>query len=264
MKLIRRVFLYPLLAFTFSLILTLLYEVYVFYSSPLLANPFLVKEMASMSSSLPERVDHPSHPIVYPIHLETGETWVVKQINYTSFLMTIKSRFLLAHEYAILKSVEDLPYITKIVGRVNKDAFCMHYIPSIEKGLLKTEECIRIKNELKTTLKSLHKARLYHLDMANLDNIIISPDRSSHIIDFGRAARLNPILDFILGPFLSYRDFGRFFRSMYDFNPDALDLKELDQLIFYRKITNFFSSNKKDNFLDKVITYRQERIFTSL
>lgn len=259
MKLIRRGLLYPFLALVAYCLIVLLHETYVFYSSPVLKSSALTREIARMASCLPERKDHPSHPIVYPIFLEEGEVQIVKQINYDSFLNTIKSRFLLVHEYAILKSIEDLPGVTKVAGRINQDAFCLQYIPSTDKFTLTTEECCLIKSELKEILTTLHKRHVYHLDLGNLDNMIVSPDRSSHIIDFGRSIKLNPIIDMIVGPFLAYRDQGRFLRSMFWFNPETLDLKELDQLILYRKITSFFSSKKEDPFCEEVKAYRKLR-----
>lgn len=221
-------------------------DLYIFHTSPL-ASPSLTQELLKTSSLM--KTNHSSHPLVYSVKSETGELFVVKQTRPLSLKTKIISKLLIAHEYSILQALQDVPNVTHLVGKIDNDAFCMKYIPSIKKPDLNVEEAKFVKTKLTNIVNSLHEKNVCFLDLCT-SNVLFSPDLSPHIIDFGSSIKLDPLLKRVIGPYLYRKDHIHLLKLMFWIAPHSLTFEELQKLLTYYE--GKFLRKKKDPFIQEI------------
>jgi serine/threonine protein kinase len=228
--------------------ITRAYDLYIFFHAPKIANLVLVEEARQALAET-----NPGNPIVYTIFSNLGQKLVVKETKAVSIFSKISSRFKLAREYVILEAIQDLPYVTKLVGKVHQDAFCIEYIPHLpEKVLNDLSNREMFKKEFIETLETLHSRHIYHLDLKNIYNILIAEDFSCRLIDFGNARKLDRVMSFVMGPFLQYRDYIRALKGLFLINPELLTKQELKFLMLNREMKKMRFLKKPDGLSKRI------------
>jgi serine/threonine protein kinase len=246
LRIVCKLIIYPLLVAITPFCAIYVNDLYIFHSNPTLAPPLSEEKWAA---SFPMRTYHSTHPIVYSIESETGRKFVVKQTRDLSLKTKIASKFLIAHEYAILQAIQDVPHVTHLIGKINKHAFCMNYIPSIGKPELTIEQARVLKMQLTSIINNLHEKNVCFLDLCT-SNILFSPDLTPNIIDFGSSIKLTPILKKIIGPYLYHKDYIHLLKLTLRLAPQGLSEDELKQLLTYYKGKYF--RKKLDPFIKEI------------
>ncbi|MBM3201208.1 MAG: hypothetical protein FJZ56_02230 [Chlamydiae bacterium] len=230
------------------------YDLHVFNHTP------LISEIAFVDGKTSELAKtRMGNPIVYKALSEFGEV-VVKETKSISPLSKISSRFKLAREYLVLQAIQDLPNVTKLVGKIDNDAFCIEYVPHLEMSALSDpQDLVRFKKQFMQTMEALHERHIYHLDLSNQYNILIGEDFSCMLIDFGNARKVDRVMSFFFEPFLKYRDDVRALKGLFLITPELLTEEELIRLLRHRSMTKYFSFGKHDKFCKKIEAYYNAR-----
>lgn len=135
---------------------------------------------------------HPAQPdkltmMITPIITETFPNTVVLKIARTSSLLGMPmlwlGQLLAKHELSILKRLEDIHAVPRILGTLGKVGFVYQYI----EGLSLDEKPSLPDNffeQLQSLVNKIHTHRVAYIDMNKKGNILIRPDGSPAMIDF--------------------------------------------------------------------------------
>jgi serine/threonine protein kinase len=198
-----------------------------------------------------------SHPYVYLTETDEGERYVIKELSPRTLGERIRTWRLLAHEYNILRAVQEVPGTVKLIGKLSPKAFGIGYISYIDPRDCTTEELLLVKERIFNTLSELHAKGIYHRDLRNPTNILITDNLTPILIDFANATKLSSFFKPIFGPLLAYRDKMDLLKFFFLINRNTLNNKELDDLYFFRRLKRSFQTkNRPDSLVDEIRVYR--------
>ncbi len=254
-KLVCKVIVYPISFWILYFFVVNISDLYIFYHTPSLSEEELsisLNKENDLRLYSPTRVNHPE---IYFYETESGRKFILKKIKGNSWVERFICRLLLAHEFSVLRSIRDLAFVSKLVGKVDEETFCIEYISPEENLELSLHQLLNIKEELSSILERLHERYIYHRDLAHLCNVVISSDHHSYVIDFGNAHQLDPILGHIIGPIYAYKERMRLFRMFFKIDPESLTNDEFRELLLYQSITRCFAPRSR--LLNKLKEYEQ-------
>jgi RIO-like serine/threonine protein kinase len=151
-----------------------------------------VRLQPCVAESIPEQKWH--KPIIC-INTDRGGTKrVYKTYRYNQGPLGQYFRLLAAHEYRMLKRVQDLPLVPQNAQRDAESANTISYqfadgVP-IKKRFQNRDIPDRFFFRLYQAVNELHERGVAHLDVGNSGNILVSPDGNPVLIDFGFAVPL--------------------------------------------------------------------------
>ncbi len=175
-----------------------------------------------------------------------GKKYVLKTVEEMPWILRVTlGRWLMAREIATYRKLGDLEGIPRLIARVGKDAFLL----SFEEGLpLRKETKPHIKDhsfeKLSALVEAIHQRGVVHLDLGQRKNILVRPDGTPVIVDFGSAMGaglprpLGRVLVFLLG-WIDRRGLLMQRLRYGDGLPDEATRKALRRANFWRKLWIF-------------------------
>jgi RIO-like serine/threonine protein kinase len=191
-------------------------------------SPFFLDPIAHLKVAVQSENFHLQKKMSHPAVSQHGN-YVVKEAQGTVY-----SYFLLVREYVMLRAVQGFPGTPTLVGKPSLNSFCINYIPHIDPKKCKTEELILVKKRLFANLSNLHGAGIYHRDLHNMHNILITKDLYPVLIDYGRAIKLGFIMRPLLHNHFAHKDEMNILRFFHNLDPKSLSREEKERLSSYQ------------------------------
>jgi len=118
-----------------------------------------------------------------------GQRAIVKDYAPTSWLVrTLVGPWLIGREERLYRSLEDIPGVPRLIGRLDRHALVVEHIDGracseYPDGSLPLEFFER----LEAVVEGLHSRGIVHCDIKNRSNIVVTEDLQPYIVDFASA-----------------------------------------------------------------------------
>jgi RIO-like serine/threonine protein kinase len=117
-----------------------------------------------------------------------GAGYVLKDVSHTNPLWRPIGRWLLRREEKVLRRIEGLAGVPRLLARVDADALALEELP----GRPLNHETARSAppgffDDLARLVERLHGRGVVHLDLRQKRNVLVGPDGAPRIVDFGAA-----------------------------------------------------------------------------
>lgn len=141
---------------------------------------------------------------------DQGRTILVKDYAPTSFLIrTLVGPFVIGREFKIYRTLQGLPGIPKVYGKIDKLAFAMEYLGGKELyrfGPGEVPEQVFVA--LRQLVEACHRRGVVHGDLGMDSNVLVSDELLPYIIDFSsaivRGKKWNPLITWLWNIFQRY------------------------------------------------------------
>ncbi len=167
-----------------------------------------------------------SKPEVRPIEIG-GVFALVKDYRRRPFLFRESwGRFMIARETVIYGEICGIPGIPRYLGRLDGLAFVMERIDGVESGKIPRKSLSPVFfKRLKETVLAMHERGIFHGDLRQRRNILVSPGEQPFLLDFASGLRVPR--DTALGRLLARTDLSGVAKLKRKLAPDQLTEEDI-------------------------------------
>lgn len=138
-------------------------------------------------------------------------------------------RWMIHHEYALMKQLEDVPGIPHKLFKVDAYAFGMELLPGTTLGDINQRNtdaddpgAMRVLpasyfRKLERLVAAMHRRGVTHLDTRNAKNVLVLPGDEPALIDFQSGVRLTPLLPRFVKRILRLADLSSVYKHYFRF-----------------------------------------------
>lgn len=158
-----------------------------------------------------------------------GRSLMVKDVRRKNFFLRWTLGLWLIHkEWKIYSRLTGMKGIPKAVGRIDRFAFAMEFIPG--RPILRGEPLpSSFFSDLERVLREVHDRGVVHLDLRHKGNILVSENGEPFLIDFNSsfAFKEKRFLRRYLFPLLRWVDYGGLLKLKKRISPSSMTPEEL-------------------------------------
>ena len=174
-----------------------------------------------------------------------GRSLMVKDVRKKNFFLRwTLGLWLIDKEWKIYSRLAGMKGIPQPVGRVDRFAFAMEFIPG--KSILRGEPLPPpFFRELERVLEDIHKRGVVHMDLRHKGNILVSEKGEPFLIDFNSsfAFKENGFLRRCLFPLLRWVDYGGLLKLKERVSPSSMTAAELTFLKRFDRLRKLWIFN---------------------
>jgi hypothetical protein len=173
----------------------------------------------------------PLKPAVWRVNSEGGSC-IVKDVAVTPGWSRFLARWLMGRERRLLQKLHGLDGVPQILGEIDRDAFAMNLLPGAPltgedfaadpAGLA---QCLRVR------IDQVHQRGVFHLDLRQRQNILVSGPAEAHLVDFGAGLAPGPLGRMLWGRLLRWIDRQAVLKFLARHAPDELSVAEARSLL---------------------------------
>ncbi len=153
------------------------------------------------------------------------------------------ARWLLARERRALARLEGVAGVPPLRAVVDRDAFAIGWLEGqpLDRAAFQRDPQ-GLAAQLRAILRELHARRVYHLDLRQRQNLLVTAEGRLACVDFGASVAAGPLTQLLLGRLLAWVDRQAGLKYLARYAPEQLTAAEARQVLrglFWRRVWLF-------------------------
>jgi hypothetical protein len=173
----------------------------------------------------------PLKPAVWRVDSAQGSC-IVKDVAPTPGWSRFLARWLLRRERRLLCKLQGVDGVPQFLGEIDRDAFSVNILPGDPlTGADFAADPVGLAQCLRQRIDQVHGRGVYHLDLRQRQNILVSGPAEAHLVDFGAGLAPGPIGQLLFGRLLRWVDRQAVLKFLARHAPDELTVAEARSLL---------------------------------
>jgi len=156
----------------------------------------------------------------------------VKDSSRVNILLRGLSRYLMNREHRALSRLIGMQGVPRLLGKLDCDAFACTWLPGKvfdRAGFL--ADTHGIAQQMRVMVEEMNGHGVFHLDLRQRQNLLLSDEHKLQIVDFGGAVVLGAWGQFFIGRFFAWIDRQAVCKWVARFAPQELSLSEAQTIV---------------------------------